>query len=371
MNDRKRFSITENQFTYSVSIHDDTVHINAKSDIDKREWFVVITKDPVSNDTGLDSALVYSILEGYSLGLEGLSNHYIVEFPSSPKDKTGILLIVIRHISFFKSEEKQYQIRFKLNDELGDIERVEERISELRNKCHQSEVIMNTYRGIINDQHNIISELTHKINTLNDNNEIFENKFRILEQYYGFNKFNDNIAERPISPAPDNIEQNNSHVNSCNIKEVDTFISNSLHELINVCITRIDGIETDIIEIKNDYQHLSQILDDNIETINDTINELKSSVDDDNEVYRDNLIKINSAIVSHEDDLNNIKNNIENVQQTGIYSKRHIERINDRLTHISELINTKFTDTSKKIKEEFLSRSPSASGSWNTELLNR
>lgn len=367
--DCKTISITENHFSYTISNYQGNVYISAKSDIDKRIWKINIVSDTSGDELGIKSELIYQILEDYSKGIEDLKRYYLVEFPSTPKDKTGDLMIVIRAISFYNSEEKIYRILLKLQP-IDNIERLEERISELRYQQSHSEAIMNVYRGIINDQDKTIKKLTNNVTKLTETIEDYANNFRILTQTYGF-KFTENTEVDPIerfaSPAP--LETETVHASS-NPSEptADMYITNSIAQQIDVCTTRIDALEAELEEARVSYQQLVQLVTNTNESFSEEVQSIKETVDDNNEVYRDNLTKINSTIILHNEEINSMKSTVENTQKAGIYSKKHIDRINERLTRIGELVNTKFADTSRRIKEDYLiSRSPT--GSWGSDLM--
>jgi len=376
MDDNYRIiSITENHFSYVITNYENNVHIEAKSDIDKREWSINIQSDISGEELGIKSELIFKILEDYSKGVEDLKRYYMVEFPLVPKDKTGDLMIVIRSISFYNSEEKIYRILLKLKPK-DNVERLEERIAELRNQQNHSEAIINVYRGIINEQDKRIKKLTENLSDLTHEFDDHSNNFRILSQLYGF-KFNsddsDDIAGRFSSPALPETDisstSNESNENNNQSSKTDAYITNSISQQINLCMTRIEILETEITDAKSLYQNLIQLVNNTNESLNNNMDSIKSCVDDNNVTYRDNLTQINSTLIIHNDEISSMKSNIENTQKAGVYSKKHIERINERLTCISELINNKFADTSRRIKEDFLlSRSPT--NSWGGELMN-
>jgi predicted nucleic acid-binding Zn-ribbon protein len=364
MNSHRSFSITENNFTYEIQRFETDVYITAKSDIDKRIWKVVITDD---NNIGLDNNVVYDILDCYSKGDDEMQKYFIIEFPKTPKDKTGDLLIIITSIHYFKSQEKHYQISLKLG-EFDDIERLEERIAELRHICDNHSDTIESCRSLICEKDNEIQNLTSKTTEMQAMLDVFVNNFKLLEKKYGFKFNSDNYDDDPqLSDAESSDEVKDNPIT--NFFESGGYMSDGLIECIKMIETRLELFEADI----NNMKDINSILSERIITMEKDIKHNNKELSDKIIHLADNFNNFSDNAESRlndlDDDVYNLKSNIESTQKAGSSTKKHIESIHQRLNHISELCSSGYANTSKKLKEEYLSRSPSSS--WNDILINR
>lgn len=194
-----KFEITEKNFNYTIQKFNDKVHIRAKSEIDKRAWNVLIDED-LEKDIKLKTNVIYEILEKYHKKRDKVKNFVVIDFPNNPKDKEGNLIIVITTLSFCEDLQTSHQIILS-PENINDIERLEERIAELRKRCFTNEKSINKNESAIQknelDLLALLKELDRFEKDYNVNKHklvLFEKRFEILENKYGI-IWDDNIID--------------------------------------------------------------------------------------------------------------------------------------------------------------------------------
>ena len=213
-----------------------------------------------------------------------------------------------------------------LNDFKNKFELINKKMIDIENNLNENKKLINDYEGKINAINNKVDNINEKIVNINViiNEQIENNNKKIKADMDSISK---QINEKmTLRKSVDN--------------EPKQQIENNYDEIINELSSNIQGLESQIVEIKNELNTNKNNNDSNINIFNDKIVKLQELVNQNNttliNIQKENkTIKENQNVnANNNEDINNINNRLNDFDQI-------INDFNSKFQYLEENINNK------------------------------